>query len=118
MSKHTPGPWYTQPWPHQGYMGVSSLGWYSNYVIDTMIRIYPRYSHQDGVTPPAVDEAEANARLIAAAPELLEALQDLVLHLDNVRSLLLVKYATASGKSDAYLHAQAVIAKATGEEQT
>jgi hypothetical protein len=73
MSKHTPGPWY---------VGAQNDGLY---IIDRQ----PRPSNDDPrhdadvelvATPFAARGAtvEANARLIAAAPELLAALQDII----------------------------------------
>jgi hypothetical protein len=57
----------------------------------------------------------ANARLVAAAPELLEACQRLVAHLDHVRELVGNLQAREYKQSAAYLNAVAVIAKATGQ---
>lgn len=57
MSKHTPGPWDV----NEGDFGI--------YQLETSDQIAEVFSHH----PPA--ELEANARLIAAAPELLEALK-------------------------------------------
>jgi len=75
MSKHTPGPWHMIHWPGEGHMAVGSINWRSDEAIARMIRVYPRYDRENGVNAPAVAEAEANARLIAAAPELLAACQ-------------------------------------------
>jgi hypothetical protein len=57
MSKHTPGPWT-----------VGDSGGYLN-----QMKIEPAI----GVVYGAGEEIQANAHLIAAAPELLEALQEL-----------------------------------------
>lgn len=75
MSKHTPGPWET----FKGQDGWGIVGLCGGY--------YGELS-------------EANARLIAAAPELLEALHGLLLFPNNPRE---------NNK------ARAAIAKATGE---
>lgn len=58
MSKHTPGPWEVGP-QHHGQVAV----WQSDFpaVVATCGR---------------QDDAEANARLIAAAPDLLAALKE------------------------------------------
>jgi hypothetical protein len=59
MSKHTPGPWYCRPVNHPDP------------------EVYACYEIQvdsDGVF---IDEAAANARLIAAAPEMLSLLKRL-----------------------------------------
>lgn len=59
MNKHTPGPWDADEED------------FSIYQIETSDQIAEVFSHH----PP--EELEANARLIAAAPELLEALIEL-----------------------------------------
>ena len=56
---------------------------------------------------PVNDEAQANARLIAAAPELLEALQRLSAQCTRLRL-------PGQAETDAEKTARAVIAKATG----
>lgn len=74
MSKHTPGPWNASgEWPNQlgiyadavpvamAWKGQSEAGGPPDY------KIYP--------ARPNTEEARANARLIAAAPELLKALE-------------------------------------------
>lgn len=83
MSEHTPGPWSVEP--------------YDKYQKDIII-IEPRCSvDNDDVDH---EEAEANARLIAAAPDLLEALQAVV--------------AIADRKTVEFDRARTAIAKATG----
>lgn len=70
MSKHTPGPWElrgrTVKGPHPRYEGelrtVASAQW------------------SKGTWK---DEAEANARLIAAAPDMLQALQEMIANCDR-----------------------------------
>lgn len=66
MSKHAPGPWRTQPWPHERECMGADLG--AMAVVGA-----------DGISPAVVwgglESSEANARLIAAAPDLLEALK-------------------------------------------
>lgn len=59
MSKHTPGPWTYYP---EDNIIVSKSGYR---LLDWIARS----------TAVSIDERNANARLIAAAPELLEALQ-------------------------------------------
>lgn len=66
---HTPGPWKAVPYPHTGQFNISALG--GELIV---------YSHLGAVgNGPA---AEANACLIAAAPELLEALRALLADID------------------------------------
>ncbi len=91
MSKHTSGPWTVDP-GHGDYMGailgasgvpVCTFGYCTTY--------YP----VEGDPP-----TDADARVIASAPDLLEALQGLVLPINN----------------KAHNAARAAIAKATGGE--
>ena len=104
MDKFTPGPWEV------GMRG----GFNANLICDrsgenehtdnAICSVFGMYQHQD------VDEQKdskglANARLIAAAPELLEALKDALCALE------------CCGKDyPAATKAQAAIAKATGEQ--
>ena len=70
--KHTPGPWKVDPnYPHdiQTESGVIEIA-------TTSIAL-------SGGLPAKYEDRKANARLIAAAPELLEALQDAVEYLKN-----------------------------------
>lgn len=66
-ASHTPGPWHLSPDGRGIYQGRS--GDTDVYVAE----IFPNY----GLT---IEEANANARLIAAAPELLAALRILTEH--------------------------------------
>jgi len=85
MSKHTPGPWF-----------VASEGSYKVASVTSTTGVYAD-------TLPEAAQIAADARLIAAAPELLEALklaQSIIGHPDDAHSQ----------------HIAAVIAKATGEK--
>ncbi|MDE1997972.1 MAG: hypothetical protein KGI52_03480 [Burkholderiales bacterium] len=96
--KHTPGPWVVDE-PHQVF--ASSIG---EYVAITQIE-----DHR----PIPSEQVEANACLIAAAPELLDAAE-------NALNTLIACCVSAGGVDDrkAILEAQqmlrAAIAKATG----
>ena len=103
MSEHTPGPWKAKKWvgtdsyddPDRPFVEVGNVHWSPN-----------------KVDVPAAIEQTANARLIAAAPDLLEVLEFLV--------------TAASGEGppvperellqDCVDKARAAIAKAKGEE--
>lgn len=68
---HTPGPWYAIE--YAGMWGIQSVNEYSqdNNLLDM---------END-------DRAEANAKLIAAAPEMLQSLQECVKYLSSLESL-------------------------------
>jgi hypothetical protein len=102
-TQYTPGPWigagpsfgdplprYTTSivteWEHEdeGYIDICELP----------------FHHHD-------DENEANARLIAAAPDLLEALKDIVGFWDSI--------VPTDAVNQMHINARAAIAKATGE---
>ena len=95
MSVHTSGPWaVTTVGSCHGIHPAAS-----DNERDDICRITPHNYHPDG-WPAAKGEAEANARLIAAAPELLAALE--VIALGNTDPDQMVEIARAA------------IAKATG----
>lgn len=70
---HTPGPWI---WA-DGYRGLYGAG-KENQVLD--------YAHYEGMWLGHVDEQVANARLLSAAPDLLEALKELIACCDELES--------------------------------
>ena len=63
MSKHTPGPWAVSSTERRYVREVNGKRYVASCTDSQDYRTY--------------EEAEANARLIACAPEMLEALQDL-----------------------------------------
>ena len=67
MSKHTPGPWEIEEHYHSGYR------WISGPKHSQLAQVVWCMSYED-----RSPECEANAHLIAAAPELLEALENLL----------------------------------------
>ena len=87
MTQHTPGPWIV--WPDNN--NRLQVGQSTNYTVAEMMQ-----------TP--IHGQEANARLIAAAPDLLDALQHLMV-------------AHGEQLDYAFQQAQEAIAKATGEKQ-
>ena len=92
--KHTPGPWVADaPCP-------ASI-WAGDFQVATC-----KTANGDGVGMDATpwDVATANARLIAAAPDLLEALEAVI-----------ANGADSAPGLGAYLNARAAIAKAKGE---
>jgi len=93
MSKHTPGPWI-----ERGYNVRVRNGRYIAYT-------GPSHTPPSEYPKQCAEEDKANARLIAAAPELLEALQRL-------------RNAEKSPREEwvaAIAHAEQIIAKAKGE---
>jgi hypothetical protein len=101
MSKHTPGPWdyYLEPSDHYKHKIRSKPG---------LICQLPGWVTHDELRL----EQEANARLIVAAPELLEALGTLLNRLEGIGG----EHVTGMEGVDADLmKANAAIAKATGE---
>jgi hypothetical protein len=97
MSKqsHTPGPWVHHPEDNI----ITAAG------TVTLIECQARSLYV------SVEERDANARLMAAAPELLEALRLAYRHLNGGHDSL-----TATEHASAFLLARAAIAKATGEQ--
>jgi hypothetical protein len=87
MSKHTPGPWHTA-----GEQGVQIRS-----AKDQIAKVWTMRGN----------EWKANARLIAAAPELLEALKEIVDAADG---------AGWEQLDPSFKKARAAIAKATGEQ--
>ena len=90
MAKHTPGPWHVGMKP-----GPIVYGEDGAQVAPLHVPMVPK------------EENRANARLIAAAPELLEALENLLEHVEN-RDALGAYWADP-------MAARAAIAKAKGE---
>ena len=91
MTDHTPGPWHVIEACYEAYRGSHSIG-----SVDVRVAKVARNGVDDV-------EGEANARLIAAAPDLLEALY-----------LLVVDVRVGMRFSERIRHAEAAIAKATG----
>ena len=107
MSKHTPGPWevVNNP-PNEDGSTATSIYGSDQYVAD----VYCGYAGSKNM-PNA--EAAANARLIAAAPELLEALDGMIQVYGGDRDWNGPKHST---ELELIAMARAAIAKATGEQ--
>ncbi len=105
MSKHTPGPWSAT---------FEDYRW----VIDCQGEFGPKKAL--AVTAGFYPKNEANARLIAAAPELLEALKvSRAAIAEACEGMTVGERFTNAGQAllDALEPARAAIAKATGEQQ-
>ena len=96
MSKHTPGPWLIEA-QNCHFGDIATV----HNTDEKWVTIYAPHWMETGMDE---KEQSANARLIAAAPELLEALQMLMNDPGEDRI-----------KSSAWDAARAAIAKATGE---
>jgi hypothetical protein len=93
MPEHTPGPWTIDlDYDRDGHHGINSEARMWKAVAECSANTL-------GAAKVSQDEAEANAHLIAAAPELLEALEEVV--------------AISDRKHNAWDKAHAAIAKAT-----
>ena len=110
MSEHTKGPW----------QAVKRAGSYTSpFIIQTEHGRHVANLTGSNLEPEgqSIGEAEANARLIAAAPELLEALKGLVAAYEAAQDR--EGFPTGYGlekESDAFMRsAHAAIARATGE---
>lgn len=96
MSKYTPGPWWFSQRDEQGRFDIGR----GDYVL---------FCSTGGPLPKDLIGAErANARLIAAAPDLLEALKECLASLDRINGW-------GSFVSPDRLHAREAIAKAEGK---
>ena len=101
-AKHTEGPWTLRPLNEE-------IGEYEI--------VGPRHSDETGeseyiaVVCGGLPESEANARLIAAAPELLEALEELLSAVDKACGTAIPRGSFSAARKAA----RDAIAKATGE---
>ena len=80
MSKHTPGPWQVLPEEcDKPYIRVRGTALGCLYKIANVVT--PTY---EGVRPEEAQETRANARLIAAAPDLLKSLKAMATIIDKM----------------------------------
>ena len=96
-AKHTAGPWRVDTGPKSRGRVIS------------VCKGFPQKPVAQATGQETVDEREANARLIAAAPELLEALQWALAEIDGRTS-----YQRPDQKQACNTKARAAIAKAEG----
>ena len=108
-SKHTPGPWSIYGKPGD-YPGIEA----GQIPFSVVVFGFPDEYHPCGIQGRDSNEMQANARLIAAAPDLLEALRTCVAVIEIQQRFC---ESTAEGKAawdETLDHARAAIAKATG----
>lgn len=101
MSKHTPGPWHIP----SHLSGADGIGPKDGYEIITCCCC-------GSIGGDSKEQEIANARLIVAAPELLEALENLVLQIQDHNYGI---KSPAQYETNAFVAARAAIAKAKGE---
>ncbi len=109
-SKHTPGPWITTPTFSHVFRNEGEH--------DGVICAMPRNdSPIQWVCDPASLENSANARLIAAAPDLLEALKEVIQSVENWACACEINGEGKNNAAAVYVrNARQAIAKAEGKE--
>ena len=113
MSKHTPGPWISESPTRDGTSVKSTAALFSTVAWCGAGSIWS----SSGSYEISHEEAEANARLIAAAPDLLEVAK-LLLDFYNLETQLFVeKYGHGITTRILGDRARAAIAKATGANE-
>lgn len=113
MTKHTPGPWLFRTAPTSAGLChiVSAADWKGAFIYGDGIR-----KGVDDALPKA-QELAANARLIAAAPDLLEALQEMVAgDAEAIEDAKRLGVPFPDEMLAAYHKARAAIARATGDQ--
>lgn len=121
MGKHTPGPWFVED---DRVWALNEGGTNRTY-----IQVQGGYVSRETRERTSREEMAANARLIAAAPALLEALKDIATYAGRTIDAATVPLnglrpgkVYSKGAADAYNllggKARAAIAKATGMTQT
>jgi hypothetical protein len=114
-NKHTPGPWTTYGLNEYDCPGVESK---SSESISIVV-FGNSLDENAGVLGRTVEEAKANARLIAAAPELLEALENIIDDLTEEYQLRAQSYTDGEPLTGALRsaldRARTAIAKAEGK---
>ena len=112
QTKHTPGPWTAFIEGQEQQFGASHsicAGKHLACIAEVPLSCDASTSGEDGMTVIGHDEAIANARLIAAAPELLEALR---------RCIGSLRAVSPGGDGDPDVEfARAAVSKAIGEDK-
>ena len=96
MNKHTPGPW--KHWGYQVQVETKNIVEYHGLNMPEVIPVGTAFKQTRGAkTVPDQDACYANARLMAAAPEMLETLENL---LDALRHSDVDDYDAAYGAAE------------------
>lgn len=86
MKEHTPGPWINKHWDANNVMAITAIAFRG---VNQLALVKPPLTYnmereEWHCTEANVEECEANARLIAAAPDLLEAAEQLITIWNNL----------------------------------
>ena len=73
-TKHTPGPWVAECDPSNNNSEIATIAWVADWCVGIPTPGYPGGNYRDT----EYGLAEADARLIAAAPDLLKALRSVI----------------------------------------
>lgn len=109
MSKHTPGPWVADLETYPIMVRSQSETW-------PLVDELGNEEGRTGVFIANTGDNKANARLIAAAPDLLEALKMAAQQLQTDAIFMSLSGASGNHQAEAALVARAAIAKATGNQ--
>jgi len=102
MSTHTPGPWVYEQDSRPNRPHIATVAWVGEFCVGIPTPGFPGGNYRDA----EYGTTEADARLIAAAPDLLAALEWAMPRLQEV----------GGDENPQYVAAMAAIAKAKGEE--
>ena len=108
--KHTPGPWHHHNGEQVHADYINAHGNRHHHIVATVAAHLEGKEHPAGI--PFEFNAEANARLIAAAPDLLEALERIMHYAHLGASVSDVD----TSEQPQFVRAKAAIAKARGEQ--
>lgn len=95
MATHTPGPWTAHEPQDQEHPGHKTYGW----LVSHNSGVGGRSQLVSGYSPIA-PLCEADARLIAAAPDLLAALQDIAAHSHDTQAASIARVAIAKAEGN------------------
>jgi hypothetical protein len=116
VMQHTPGPWvYKRHEKHGDVDHIATVAWCSDYCIGKDCGTAASRNYESHGTD------EADARLIAAAPDLLNALRSLLRHVERVQELMAEEcgaWFCDDGPTSMARHALRLAVGADGAEET